>query len=78
MTHIISLFQQIQQSILFYCPSLQHKKAGRNPKISDLELRSLYILSYIIGSSKSKQGKNTEGKEIFRQDLLDKEKEKAL
>jgi len=47
MIHISNLFQQIQQSILFYCPSLQRKKAGRNPKISDLQLCSLYILSYI-------------------------------
>ena len=47
MIHIVNLFKQIQQSILFYCPSLQQKKAGRKPKISDSELCSLYVLSYI-------------------------------
>jgi len=41
MIHIINLFKQIQKSIL------QHKKAGRKPKISDAELCSLYVLSYI-------------------------------
>ena len=43
MIHIPNLFQQIQQSILSYCPSLQHKKTGRKPKISNAEIGSTNI-----------------------------------
>jgi len=44
---ILDLFYHIQKSVAYYCSSALSKKVGRNPKVSDLQLCSLYILSYI-------------------------------
>jgi len=40
-------FQQIQQTIPIYCPAVLSTKVGRTPKVSEVQLCALYILSYI-------------------------------
>jgi len=46
-----SLYQMILQSLTFYLRVDQEKKkAGRPPKVSDLQLCALFILSYITNT----------------------------
>ena len=47
MNYLSNLFQQIQQTIPIYCPTVLSTKVGRTPKVSDVQLCALYILSYI-------------------------------
>jgi len=47
MNLLSNLFQQIQQTIPIYCPTVLSTKVGRTPKVSDVQLCALYILSYI-------------------------------
>jgi len=47
MNYLFNLFQQIQQIIPTYCPTVLSVKVGRAPKVSDVQLCALYILSYI-------------------------------
>ncbi|MFZ8787382.1 hypothetical protein [Thermocrinis sp.] len=45
--YLYSLYQTILQSLTFYLGVDQEKKkAGRPPKVSDLQLCALFILSY--------------------------------
>jgi hypothetical protein len=49
--HLYSLYQMILQSLTFYLGVDQEKKkAGRPPKVSDLQLCALFILSYITNT----------------------------
>jgi hypothetical protein len=49
--HFYSLYQMILQSLTFYLGIDQEKKkAGRPPKVSDLQLCALIILSYITNT----------------------------
>jgi hypothetical protein len=49
--HLYSLYQMILQSLTFYLGVDQEKKrAGRPPKVSDLQLCALLILSYITNA----------------------------
>jgi hypothetical protein len=49
--HLYSLYQMILQSLTFYLGIDQEKKkAGRPPKVSDLHLCALFILSYITNT----------------------------
>jgi hypothetical protein len=48
---LYSLYQMILQSLTFYLGVDQEKKkAGRPPKVSDLQLCALFILSYITNT----------------------------
>ena len=47
--YLYSLYQMVLKSLTFYLGVDQEKKkAGRPPKVSDLQLCASYILSYII------------------------------
>ena len=49
--HLYSLYQMVLKSLTFYLGVDQEKKkAGRPPKVSDLQLCALYILSYITNT----------------------------
>jgi hypothetical protein len=49
--HFYSLYQMVLKSLTFYLGVDQEKKkAGRPPKVSDLQLCALYILSYITNT----------------------------
>jgi len=49
--HLYSLYQMILQSLTFYLGVDQEKKkTGRPPKVSDLQLCALFILSYITNT----------------------------
>jgi len=49
--HLCSLYQMVLKSLTFYLGIDQEKKrAGRPPKISDLQLCALFILSYITNT----------------------------
>ena len=49
--YLYSLYQMILQSLTFYLGVDQEKKkAGRPPKVSDLQLCALFILSYITNT----------------------------
>jgi len=49
--YFYSLYQMILQSLTFYLGIDQEKKrAGRPPKVSDLQLCALFILSYITNT----------------------------
>jgi hypothetical protein len=50
--HLYSLYQMVLKSLTFYLGIDQEKKrASRPPKVSDLQLCALYILSYITNAS---------------------------
>jgi hypothetical protein len=49
--HLYSLYQMVLKSLIFYLGIDQEKKrAGRPPKVSDLQLCALFILSYITNT----------------------------
>jgi hypothetical protein len=49
--HLYSLYQMVLKSLTFYLGIDQEKKkAGRPPKVSDLQLCALFILSYITNT----------------------------
>ena len=49
--HLYSLYQTVLKSLTFYLGVDQEKKkAGRPPKVSDLQLCALFILSYITNT----------------------------
>ncbi|MFZ8784370.1 hypothetical protein [Thermocrinis sp.] len=49
--HLYSLYQIVLESLTFYLGVDQEKKrAGRPPKVSDLQLCALFILSYITNT----------------------------
>jgi hypothetical protein len=49
--HLYSLYQMVLKSLTFYLGVDQEKKkAGRPPKVSDLQLCALFILSYITNT----------------------------
>jgi hypothetical protein len=49
--HFYSLYQMVLKSLTFYLGIDQEKKkAGRPPKVSDLQLCALIILSYITNT----------------------------
>jgi len=70
--HLYSLCQMILQSLIFYLGIDQEKKkAGRPPKVSDLQLCALFILSYITNTpvftlAKSLIDPNIKSYHIFR------------
>jgi len=82
--YLYSLYQMILQSLTFYLGVDQEKKkAGRPPKVSDLQLCALFILSYITNTpvftlAKSLIDPNIKDKAVFWQSLLGQEKEKPL
>ncbi|MFZ8784205.1 MAG: hypothetical protein ACO2O3_01805, partial [Thermocrinis sp.] len=49
--HLYSLYQMVSKSLISYLGVDQEKKrAGRPPKVSDLQLCALFILSYITNT----------------------------
>jgi hypothetical protein len=49
--HLYSLYQMVLKSLTFYLGIDQEKKrVGRPPKVSDLQLCALFILSYITNT----------------------------